>query len=102
MASDIEIADTISEQIGALALRMIGARDLVATERGLSFRVGRNPGKVTHIRITLDAADTYRFEALNVNARRAEMVKTISSTEGCYFDMLRERIASATGFATSL
>lgn len=101
---NVNIAQTISQQIGGRALKMIGARDLVAIESGLQFKLGRGArnanGAVTHVRIVLDqGADLYDVEFLFV---RGVKVTTRAKTEGAYADMLNELIESETGMYTSL
>lgn len=105
--SNMEIAQTISDQIGGKAFYMIGAKNQVAIENGLTFKLGagaKHPtgGKVTHIEIILDADDTYTFRVIRFNMRAKEMRKVLSETKGVYCDMLRDLIESNTGMYTSL
>jgi len=109
MSNNVEIANTILEQIGGRALFMIGAakKPKVAIEKGVSIKLGagaRHPegGKVTHLEIVLAADDTYTFRAIRYNTRAKEMRKVLSETSGVYADMLGHMIRSTTGFATSL
>ena len=109
-AADLRVAETIAEQIGGPALYMIGARNLVgsgpeADHRGrLSFKVGRNARKVTHVRITLEPTDLYTLEFLRVPSLRARDLtpETLSTVEGVYFDQLRPVIERETGLRTHL
>lgn len=94
-----QIAQTISNQIGGSALYMIGAKNLVAHEDGLSFRIGRNSKSVNYIKITLTSADLYDIEFGYI---RGTTYKVRSSEEGLYFDMLRSSIERNTGLYTSL
>lgn len=85
---------------------MFGAKDLVDTGRGLRFRVGRNPKKVTHIAIDLDASDTYtvtfiRQPSVRAWAKGAE-IKTLGEFEMVYAESLHELLESNTGLATRL
>ncbi len=104
---NMEIAQTICQQIGGRALMMIGGKQKVAIENGVDIKVGKGAkhptgGKVTHLRIVLDeASDTYTFEAIRCNVRAKEMVKVLERTEGVYVDMLHEMIERSTGFYTS-
>ena len=59
-------AHQIREQLGHKALYMLGAKNLGATDRSLSFKIGRNSKKVNYIKITLEPSDTYRVEFLNI------------------------------------
>ena len=104
---NVEIATTILEQIGGKALMMIGSRQHVAIEKGLSLKVGRGAkhpvgGQVTHLEIVLDADDTYTFRAIRINIRAKEMRKVLEEITGVYCDMLHEQIESTTGMYTKL
>lgn len=93
------IAQTISKQIGGSALYMIGAKNLVAHEDGLGFRIGRNSKSVNYVKITLTPADLYDIEFGYI---RGTSYKVRSSESGLYFDMLRDSIERNTGLYTSL
>lgn len=103
----MSIAQTIRQQIGHQALVMIGAKQFTTAGQDLTFKVGRgakHDGQtVTHIRVTLDeASDLYTFEALRINTRAKDMVKTVTKTEHAYADMLHALIEDATGMYTKL
>ncbi|HHH29593.1 MAG TPA: hypothetical protein ENK57_14775 [Polyangiaceae bacterium] len=53
------VAQTITRQIGNRAFVMWGAKNLMAGANNLSFKVGRNAAKITHVEITLNARDLY-------------------------------------------
>jgi hypothetical protein len=93
------IAQTIAQQIGGSALFMIGAKNLIAHDDGLAFRVGRNSKSVNYVKITLTSADLYDIEFGYI---RGTSYKVRSSEEGLYFDMLRSSIERNTGLYTSL
>lgn len=98
------VASIIKDQIGSRALLMIGAKNLVDTGKGLSFKVGhgvRNEnGRVNYITITLDeATDTYIMEALYGTVRG---LTTRAKIEGVYVEMLHDFIRDNTGMALSL
>jgi hypothetical protein len=97
--TNLQTANTILEQIGGKALYMFGTKNKVAIDRGVQFKIGRNAGKVTHVRVTLTPADLYDVEFLKV---RGTKCTTISTTEGAYADMLTDLISNATGMAASL
>src|SRR5690349_11611886 len=93
------VADTIASQLG-VALCMIGASMLVAREDSLTFKVGRGAAnKITHMRVTLTADDTYTVTGYQY--RKLEMKKVIESY-GVYADSLRRIIGAMTHFATTL
>lgn len=97
----MQIAKTLIEQIGNRSFFMVGAKNLVAHEDGLSFKIMRNAKKVTHVDIRLAADDTYTIEFLNINMRRtkSDPRKVVSRVEGVYFDMLIELFESETDLA---
>jgi hypothetical protein len=97
--TDLAIANTIKDQIGGKALFMIGAKNLMGHENGLSFRVGRNAKKVNYVKITLNGRDLYDLEFGWIRG----MKYTVKATEtDYYFDMLHSAIEEHTGMYTSL
>ena len=48
-----ETANIIAQQLG-FTLKMIGAKNLIAYQDGLGFKIGRNSKRVNHIKITLE------------------------------------------------
>ena len=95
----LAVANTIAKQIGPMALRMIGAKNLVGNDNSLCFGVGRNAQSVTHLRITLMPSDTYRVEALRI---RATKVSIVGTSDDVYVDSLHTVIETLTGMYTSL
>ena len=93
------IAKTIAEQIGNKAFFMIGAKNLLAHDDALSFKIGRNSKSVNYIKVTLNAADLYDITFSWVT-KNGEKIR--SSEEGIYFDMLHGAIERNTGMYTSL
>lgn len=57
--------------------------------------------KPTHVRITLDASDTYTVELLRVN-RRTWDVAMLRTVSGVYADSLRSLVESMTGLRLTL
>lgn len=58
-----QIASDIMAQLGGHKfVVMTGARDIVALDRGVKFRIGRNASKANMIRVTLTSMDTYIVE----------------------------------------
>jgi hypothetical protein len=94
-----EIAQTIVKQLGNGTLAMLGAKDLVAFENGLQFRIGRNPMKVAKLAIYLRADDTYA-----VRAYRKERGFYVDGGDaaGVYVDSLHATIEDMTGLRTRL
>ena len=95
------IAQTILAQLGGNKfIVMTGAKNLVgATGHILSFKIGRNAAKVSHVRISLEANDTYTMKFFNV---RKTTVKEISVREMVYADQLCSVFESVTGMYTSI
>lgn len=99
----MQVAQTIREQLGKLTLMMIGAKNLTAhpeQEGGLSFSTGRvAAGKANYVKIILRADDTYEVTFLRVLGRN---VKQISTQSGIYAEDLKNLIESNTGLYTRL
>lgn len=97
--SDMTVANTILDQVGQNALFMLGAKQLVGTEKSVRFRIGRNSKSITHVEITLDPSDTYTVAFLRA---RGIDSKEVSSDSFVYADQLRSVIEKNTGLYTSL
>lgn len=96
-------ADAIKAQLGGAAV-MLGATNFIGGQNDarspyLSFKIGRNDHKVTHIRITLEPTDTYRVEFLR--CYRFDC-KTLADESMVYADRLRATIEQHTGMRCSL
>ncbi len=67
MTYNQQIANTIMQQLGGNRfVVMTGARQLVAIDRGVRFRIGRNATRTNMVRITLRGDDTYDMQFLYV------------------------------------
>lgn len=100
-----KIGQTIADQIGGRAFMMLGAKDLVATENGLRFAIGKNERGVNRVVVELDADDTYTVKFWNVSTSRKTYetkIKEISEVSMVYVDSLRRVIESGTGMYTSI
>lgn len=100
--TDMTVAHEIQRQIGNKAFYMMGARNLGGGENYLSWKVGRNEAKVTHVTVTLNSADLYDIEFINCNMRRKEIRKVVSTATGLYADMLHHAIEQGTKMYLSL
>lgn len=97
-----QVAETILAQLGARRfLAMTGARDLVATAKGLQFKLPANfaAGGVNMVRVELEPSDTYaviagRFRALEFKEKARE--------ELIYGDQLQAAFTRLTGLDTHL
>ena len=96
---EANVAQTIAKQLGNKALVMMGAKNLVAGKKDLSFRIGRNSKGINYIKITLTAMDTYDVE---FGAIRGMNYKIKSEAKGIYADMLHDVIEKNTGMYLSL
>ena len=100
MATDMTVAKTILEQLGGRRfIVMTGSKNFVGSNDSLSFKVGSNGSKVTHVRVTLTPADLYTVVFMNV--RKFE-VKELSKHEDVYNDQLQEIFTRETGMYTRL
>ena len=94
------VAQNIVTQLGGSKfVAMTGANNLVSGERGLTFRIGRNTGKVTHVKITLTAMDDYQVEFLAI---RGTKVSPLAFKDGLQAEQLRPAFERVTGLRTSL
>lgn len=104
-AAQLEVANEIKRQIGRSALFMIGAKNFIGLTGenhrlgGLTFKIGRNAKKVTHITIHLDYNDTYTIQFFRVWGSK---ISQLGDFDGVYCDMLHSLIESETGLYTSL
>ena len=92
----MQIAKTILDQMGGtrrLAL-MTGAKNFMALESGVNFRIGKNAKNVNNVRVTLTPDDLYTVEFGKVWGTK---YKVLSKHEGVYCDMLVDLFESETG-----
>ena len=102
---ELQVAETIRQQIGNMAFLMLGAKDLVGseTEKFLQFKVGRNAKSVSHIRVTLTPADTYTVTAYRMRRSKGVLEsKELDTREDVYVDSLHSVIESLTGMYTRM
>jgi hypothetical protein len=92
------VATEIRDQLGARALAMMGATNVLGDERALQFKIG-GCKKITNIRIELADDDTYTVEFWKI--RGFDMTK-IHTAEMVYADGLRQVIEGQTGLYLSL
>jgi len=95
----MQVAKTISKQLGNKALTMMGAKNLVAGKNDLSFRIGRNSKGVNYVKITLNSMDTYDVEFGNIRGMNYKIKKAV---DGVYVDNLHDVIEKNTGMYLSL
>lgn len=67
MTRNQQIANTILQQLGGNKfVAMTGAKQFVAIENGIRFRIGRNATRTNMMRITLRGDDTYKMEFIYI------------------------------------
>ncbi len=97
--TDTSIAYEIARQIGNRAFIMMGSGGSVcSSERGLTFKV-KGSKAFTHVRITLNADDTYKVSFYKFRGVNCVAVKDV---DGIYVAQLRSVISENTGLALSL
>lgn len=97
--TNMEIANTILAQLGGRQFTsMTGAKNLLAVDRGLAFKLPRGLAKdgITSVRVVLDPSDTYTVTFHNVRGRE------VASYDETYCDQLRGLFEDVTGLCTSL
>ena len=103
---NVEIANEIIRQMGGNKLvAMTGAKNFVAIDNGVTFKIGKNSKSVNFVKITLNAMDTYDVEYSRVAKKRGsyEYVNTVKASEdGIYNDQLNESFERNTGMYTRL
>jgi hypothetical protein len=93
------VGQTIADQIGARAFLMMGARDVLASARGLQFKVGRNAKRVAAVQVNLDDDDTY---TVTFWAGRGLDWRAIGEVSMVHADSLRRVLEDGTGLYLSL
>lgn len=97
--SNNEVANIIQQQIGHKALYMIGAKNLMAIDNGLAFKIMKNAKGVNYVEIKLNGKDLYDIRYCYVSVKG---VKEISVDNDIYADMLNKSIEDNTGLYTKL
>lgn len=102
---NVQIANEIIRQMGGNKLvAMTGAKNFVAIENGVQFKIGKNSKSINFVKITLNSMDLYDVEYSRVAKKRGtyEYVNTVKASEsGIYNDMLKESFERNTGMYTS-
>jgi hypothetical protein len=94
--TDLTVAKTIFERLGGdRFIDMTGATGFIGTEDSLTFRVGRNPKGVSHVRVTLASADLYAVTFFHTG-------KAPRIAGDVYCDMLQGVFFEHTGLHTGL
>lgn len=94
-----EITQAIVQQIGRHALTMLGAKDLIATERSVRFRIGANAKRISHVEVRLEPSDLY---TVSFTRQRGLSVEHVSEQSNVFCDSLLVVIEQHTGLYTRL
>lgn len=85
---------------GRQFVAMTGAKNITSHQGALSFKLPQRPGnKVTYVKITLEATDTYTLEFGRI--RKFNYTKVAEATD-VYAQDLRARFTEHTGLHTNL
>lgn len=93
--TDLIVAETIRTQVGPIALRMMGAKNLMGCCDFLQFNIGANPKKVAKVRVALTPTDTYKVTTYG------RMGAVLSDVEDVYVDRLHDTLEHSTGLYLS-
>lgn len=101
MSRDMEIAKIILQQLGGNRfIAMTGAKNILAIENGLSFKLPRFVGvKINHVKIILNDYDLYDLEFGRIHGMN---YKVLSRIENVYAEMLQDIFTTETGLDTHL
>ncbi len=96
--TDTSVATTILQQLGGRRFTaMTGAKNLVASQNGLTFAIGKNSSRANRVQIELLPSDTYRVTF----ARFAKLDWTpLRVFSDVYADQLQEIFTTETGLYT--
>jgi hypothetical protein len=110
--TDLTVATTIQAQLGGGRFSaMTGAKNFLATDNSISFKIGSNPKRIQYVEITLNSDDLYDIEFFNMRSGKLDfntgkfippVRKTIEKKNGIFCDNLRRVFTDVTGLYTSL
>lgn len=99
----MEVANTILQQLGGRRFGiMTGAKNFIATEDGLSFRLPSNFASkgINAVRVDLiKCSDTYLLTFIKVRGTKITIVEMVTNV---YCDQLQEIFTAQTGLQTRL
>ena len=94
------IAKTILQQLGGNKfIAMTGAKNLGASNKSLSMKIGRNSKSINYVVITLKSSDLYEMEFIRMRGAKRTVVKKV---KGVYADQLQTMFTKYTGMNTRL
>jgi hypothetical protein len=96
------VANTIFQQLGGNRfVAMTGAKNFLAREDALSFRIGRNKTRCNYVKVIYNAGlDDYSILFGYVSANKG--LKELEKIDGLYFDDLQPKFTAFTGLYTKL
>lgn len=102
----MQVANTVLSQLGGNRfIQMTGAKDLLAIDGGLQFKLPNNlcKDRINFVRIILDPSDTYTVEFGRITrVDHMPTYKALHSHDGIYCDNLTELFTQVTGLYTRL
>jgi hypothetical protein len=94
--TDLTVPKMILAQLGGERFAvMSGATGFIGSADSLTFKLGSNPKRVTHVRITLTPDGLYDMTFFRIG-------KGPQSHDGIHREMLQEVFAANTGLCTAL
>jgi hypothetical protein len=94
--SDLTVPKTILAQLGGESFVMTsGASGVIGSTDSLTFKLGRNPQRVTHVRVTLTRDGLYDMTFFTIG-------KGPQSHDGIHREMLQEVFGANTGLYRAL
>ena len=98
--TESQVAKTILQQLGGNKfIAMTGAKNLGASGKSLSMKIGRNSKSISHVVITLKSSDLYDMEFIRIRGTSRKVVKKVT---GVYADMLGKMFKKYTGMNVRL
>ena len=96
----ITIANEILAQMGGTSklAAMTGAKNFIAIENGVRFRIGRNSAGINTVTVKLNDMDLYDIEYGRVRTvKHLPTYKVLAKSESIYNDMLKADFEANTG-----
>tara|TARA_Y100000361_G_scaffold50022_1_gene43461 strand:+ start:435 stop:908 length:474 start_codon:yes stop_codon:yes gene_type:complete len=98
--TESRVAKTILQQLGGNKfIAMTGAKNLGASSKSLSMKIGRNSKSINYVVITLKSSDLYEIEFIRMRGAKRTVVKKV---KGVYADQLQTIFTKYTGMNTRL
>ena len=98
--TESQVAKIILQQLGGNKfIAMTGAKNLGASGKSLSMKIGRNSKSISHVVITLKSSDLYDMEFIRMRGASRKVVKKVTVV---YNDMLGKIFTKYTGLRVRL